>query len=230
MSIMNDIQHLGIIMDGNRRWAKSHGIPSLLGHQEGYENLKKIIPAVFDRGIHVLTLFAFSTENWKRGQDEVDHLLKLFSHAIDEEFANLTKKGVQVRFIGDIEAFPPTLRNAMKTCMEESKNNIKNILNIAVNYGGRSEIIHAIKTILRSSSTPDMVTEEMISHSIYTPDLPDPDLIIRTSGERRLSGFLMWQSAYSELYFTDTYWPEFTEADLDDALSDYAVRMRRFGL
>ena len=165
---MNDIQHLGIIMDGNRRWAKSHGIPSLLGHQEGYENLKKIIPAVFDRGIHVLTLFAFSTENWKRGQDEVDHLLKLFSHAIDEEFANLTKKGVQVRFIGDIELFPKSLRNAMASCMEQSRNNDKNILTIAVNYGGRSEIVNAVRALVRASTSPDDVTEDSIS------DFTDP--------------------------------------------------------
>lgn len=226
---MTSITHLGIIMDGNRRWAKSKGIPSLLGHQEGYETVKKIVPAVFDRGIHILTLFAFSTENWSRTKDEVDHLLLLFDRAIREQFNKLTQQGIQVRFIGDLTAFPESLKSAMIHCSNASASDSSHILNIAVNYGGRHEIVTAIKNIISKGIPPEEMTEELISKSTYTPDLPDPDLIIRTSGELRTSGFLTWQAAYSELYFTSTLWPEFSINDLDAALAEYTERKRRFG-
>lgn len=226
---LSSIRHLGIIMDGNRRWAQSRGMPGLLGHQEGYANLKRIIPAVFDREIKVLTLFAFSTENWKRSAEEVDHLLKLFAYAIKEEMMNLAQRGLQVRFIGDISEFPQSLKEAMKQCEKETENNSNGILNIAVNYGGRNEIVHAVKEIVKNNTPYESITEELISQNMYTYDLPDPDLIIRTSGEQRVSGFLTWQSAYSELLFIKKQWPEFSVNDLDEALAEYQNRQRRFG-
>lgn len=226
---MASLKHLGIIMDGNRRWATNRGLPSFMGHQQGYETLKKIVPAVFDRGISVLTLFAFSTENWNRTKEEVDHLLILFDRAIREQFEKLTEEGIQVRFIGDISAFPESLKSAMLHCSTASISHSEHILTIAVNYGGRYEILNAIKNIIRKGVSPEDITEELISRSLYTGDLPDPDLIIRTSGEQRTSGFLTWQAAYSELYFTQKLWPEFSIDDLDAALAEYEERQRRFG-
>lgn len=226
---MASIKHLGIIMDGNRRWAKGRGLPGIMGHQEGYEAVKRIVPAVFDRGIHVLSLFAFSTENWNRTKDEVDHLMKLFDRAISEHIMKLAEQGIQVRFIGELDVFPESLQRAMQNCMLISKNE-KHILNIAVNYGGRGEIVSAVKKIIHCTRDPEVVTEDLITRYLYTPDMPDPELIIRTSGEQRTSGFLTWQSVYSELYFTSKNWPEFSEEDLDIALAWYLERQRRFGV
>ncbi|MEK7648817.1 MAG: polyprenyl diphosphate synthase [Patescibacteria group bacterium] len=226
---MTDVKHLGIIMDGNRRWARSRGMPALFGHQEGYANLKKIIRHVFDRGVEVLTLFAFSTENWNRPQTEVNHLLSLFTLAFSKDIDALAQQGLQIRFIGDLSAFPKPLRDAMDASIESTKNNARGILNIAVNYGGRDEIVRSIQRIVKSGIASEDITEDVVSRFTYTADLPSPDLIIRTSGEYRLSGFLTWQSVYSELYFTPKSWPEFSEHDLDAALEEYQNRQRRFG-
>lgn len=225
---MVNINHLGIIMDGNRRWARSKGLPSIAGHQAGYEAVKKIVPAVFERGIQVLTLFAFSTENWNRGKEEVDCLMKLFSKAIQEQIKKLTNEGVRIRFIGDTSAFPKVLQQDIAACKATNNTKSGKALNMAINYGGRAEIVSAVRKIA-SEGTIDDISEELISANTYTAGLPDPDLIIRTSGEQRTSGFLTWQSAYSELYFSHTYWPDFTPEDLDLALVDYAKRQRRFG-
>ncbi len=229
MDTIPSVRHLGIIMDGNRRWAKSKGMPALLGHQEGYANLKKIIRHTFDSGVEILTLFAFSTENWKRPKNEVDHLLSLFTFAFSKEMDDLMQQGLRVRFIGDLTAFPQSLLEAMHECMEKTSNNTRGILNIAVNYGGRSEIVQSIKDIVKSGIAPEHITEDTVSQYTYTSDMPTPDMIIRTSGEYRLSGFLTWQSVYSELYFTQKHWPEFSEQDLDAALVEYQNRQRRFG-
>ncbi len=216
-------------MDGNRRWAKSKGMPALLGHQEGYANLKKIIRHAFDSGVEILTLFAFSSENWKRPKNEVDHLLSLFTFAFSKEMDDLMQQGLRVRFIGDLTAFPQSLLEAMHECMEKTKDNTRGILNIAVNYGGRREIVKSIKDIVKSGIPPEQITEDVVSQYTYTSDIQAPDMIIRTSGEYRLSGFLTWQSVYSELYFTQKHWPEFSEQDLDAALVEFQNRQRRFG-
>lgn len=216
-------------MDGNRRWACKRGIPKLLGHKKGYENLKKIADACFDRGIGVTTFFAFSTENWNRSKTEVAYLLKLLGTALNEEVARLNERNIKVRFIGDLTGFAPDLQERMRTTMRLTEKNTKGVLNVAVNYGGRHELLRTIRSITRDRVAPDAITEELVSSRLDTAGLPDPDLLIRTSGEQRVSGFLTWQAVYSELYFTKKFWPDFTPADLDRALFEYADRERRFG-
>lgn len=223
------IAHIAFIMDGNRRWAKRKGLPKLLGHKKGYENLKTIADACFDRGIAVATFFAFSTENWNRSKTEVTYLLALLGTALNEEVARLNERGIRVRFIGDLSGFAPDLEKRMRDTMALTAENTKGILNVAVNYGGRAEILAAVKKLIASGARPKDITEERFSESLTTAGLPDPDLVIRTSGEQRLSGFLAWQSVYSELLFTKKMWPEFSERDLDVALAEYADRERRFG-
>lgn len=223
------INHLGIIMDGNRRWARRRGLPSLLGHQEGYENLVRIVDAAFSRGISTLTVFAFSTENWNRSNEEVNQLLALFSRAFSEQAKRLHEKNIRMRFIGSLHSFPSSLYTAMHEAMQLTIHNTAGQLNVAVNYGGRADLVNAIKALIAARINPDSVTEEMISSYLSTHGLPDPDLIIRTSGEQRLSGFLTWETVYSELYFTEKYWPEFSSDDLDHALAVYESRQRRFG-
>jgi len=226
---MKNIQHLAIIMDGNRRWAQERGYPGYVGHEHGYETLKRISDYVFSRSIRILTVFAFSTENWNRAEKEVGVLLSLCARALQEQFGQLSKNGIQLRFIGDISAFPRVLQNEMVHITKETENNTRGILNVALNYGGRQELIRAVKNIIRDDIQPDNVTEDLISNYTYTQRLPDPELLIRTSGEQRLSGFLTWQTVYSELYFLQKYWPDVTVDDIDTALNMYAQRHRRFG-
>jgi len=214
-------------MDGNRRWATTRRLPSFEGHRAGYKKVEDILNWCRDAGIKILTLYAFSTENWQRSKKEVDFLMKLFYLAFTKDIKELHKNNICVRVIGRKNGLSEKIQKAIKRSEELTKNNTAIILNLAINYGGRPELVDAFNKILKNP--PKEITEDLISKNIYTAGLPDPDLIIRTSGERRLSGFLTWQSAYSELYFIKRHWPEFSKEDFDDALNDFANRQRRFG-
>lgn len=221
--------HVAIIMDGNGRWAKKRGLPRLAGHKAGVDNLRRVVRACVDFGVKVLTVYAFSTENWGRPKEEVDGLMNILETVIDNELRDLNKQGVQVRHIGDLEKLAPALRKKVLDGVALTRDNTSLTLNIAFNYGGRDEILHAVRAILRENPNPDDVTIETIGEHLYTAGLPDPDLIIRTSGEFRVSNFLIWQSAYSEWYVTDVYWPDFNKDQFKKALDAYADRDRRFG-
>lgn len=225
--------HIGIIMDGNRRWAKNRGLPTLQGHKRGYENLKKIIEYAFmEKNIKVLTFFAFSTENWKRSKEEVSYMMRIFNRAVDElkKMKQKNKKyKTQIRFIGDLKRFPLKMQKKMLEIMEKTKSNSDHFLSIALSYGGRDEIIRALKKIVANKIASDNIDEKLISNHLDTAGIKDPDLIIRTSGEQRLSGFLTWQSVYSEIYFSEKFWPEFSREDFDAAIKWFEKRSRRFG-
>lgn len=222
--------HLGIIIDGNRRWARKRGLPTLEGHRRGYENLKKVGEWAKKRGIKVLTAYCFSTENWNRSKKEVNYLMWLLAKALSKKSVReYNKKGVKLQIIGQKERLSKTLQKRIKEAEELTKDNKEVILNLAISYGGRPEIIQAVKKIIKKKIPANKITEDLISQHLWTADLPEPDLIIRTGGEQRLSNFLTWQSVYSEFYFTKKYWPAFTEKDLDEALKDYYQRQRRFG-
>lgn len=222
--------HLGIIIDGNRRWAKKRGLPVLEGHRRGLGKIKKIGDWVRKKGVKILTIYAFSTENWNRSKNEVSYLMKLIAGALSKRNINqYHKKGIKIQVIGQKERLSKALQNRIKKAEELTKNNKEVILNLAISYGGRPEIIQAVKNIIEKKIPADRITEDLINQNLWTNGLPYPDLIIRTGGERRLSNFFTWQSAYSELYFTQKYWPAFTEKDLDEAFEDYSHRQRKFG-
>jgi undecaprenyl diphosphate synthase len=221
--------HVGIIMDGNGRWATSRGLPRLAGHRAGVENLRRIIRASVAHGIRHLTLFAFSTENWGRPKAEVAGLLRLIERSLKQELPELHKQGVQLRHLGLLDGLSPSTQQKVRDAIALTRYNQRLILNLAFNYGGRAEIVHAIRRILAEGIRPIMLTEEKVSQYLYTTDQPDPDLIIRTSGELRLSNFLLWQSAYAEFYKTDVHWPDFDEIEFERALNHFAERERRFG-
>ena len=221
--------HVGIIMHGNGRWARSHGRPRLFGHRAGVENLRGILRASVELGISIVTLFAFSTENWSRPEDEVSGLLRILGDALENEVGELNKNGVQLRHIGDLSPLSAPLKQQIQAAVELTRNNHRLIANIAFNYGGRQEITEAVRKIVRKQIPPDDITEDVISAHLYTGDLPDVDLIIRTSGELRTSNFLIWQGAYAEYYVTPTYWPDFDKEELYRALVAYSQRNRRFG-
>lgn len=230
MENKNDIpHHIAIIMDGNRRWAKERRLPPTEGHRQGYENFKKTAKACFDAGVKILTAYAFSTENWKRSETEKSYLMKLFYEALKKEAEFFIKNDIKMNAIGQIEKFPENIRNLVHKITADTKNNKKGIVNIAISYGGRQEIINAVKKIIKEKINPDNVDEKFFSSRLYTAGQPDPDLIIRTSGEMRLSGFLPWQSVYSELYFSEKMWPDFNEDDLKKAIKEFQNRKRRFG-
>lgn len=222
-------KHIGIIMDGNRRWARSRGLPTLIGHKRGYDIAMKVGEWCLARGVKILTIYAFSTENWNRTKKEVSYLMKLLKRALTDEIDNLHKKGIQVRVIGIKKGLSQDILEAIKKAMAKTKKNKKGILNIALNYGGRVEIVEAVKKIIQKKYKPSQVTEGLINKNIFTAGLPDPDLIIRTSDEQRISGFLTWQSVYSELLFVKKHWPSFTEKDIDLAIEEYTKRNRRYG-
>ncbi len=222
-------KHVAIIMDGNGRWAKQRGLPRAAGHRQGTENLRNIIRAAVEFNIEILTIYAFSTENWNRPHREVNLLMQILEMVIDRELAELDAEGVQIRHIGELDGIAKRIQDKVKDACETTKHNQRLILNVAFNYGGRDEIVHAVQHIMEKGTDPKDVTEQMISDHMYTSGLPDPDLIIRTSGEFRLSNFLIWQSAYSEHYYTDVYWPEFNRECLLNAIDDFAARKRRFG-
>jgi len=220
--------HLGIIMDGNRRWAKKHGQGLLKGHSEGVDKVKKIGRLCRKLGVKILTLYTFSTENWKRPKREVNYLVNLVKESLnDENVKELNDEGIKVVVIGQKNRFSDDVREVLDKAENITKGNQKGILNIALSYGGREEIVEAVKRIIKKRIAPEKVTEDTISDNLWIQK--DPDLIIRTSGEKRLSNFLTWQSAYSELYFTDKYWPDFEEEDLKNAFLEYTRRRRRFG-
>ena len=222
-------RHVAIIMDGNGRWALSRGLPRLAGHKAGTENLRRIIRATVEFGIKYLTIYAFSTENWGRSPEEVQGLLGILEDVIDRELSELHQEGVQLRHIGRLEQLSPKLQKKVIRAMEFTKNNDRLILNIAFNYGGRDEIVHAIQHMMKDGIQPDKVTDDMVSQYMYTAGVPDPDLVIRTSGELRVSNFLIWQAAYAEWYITPTYWPDFDKEEYRRALKAYGQRDRRYG-
>ena len=222
-------RHVAMIMDGNGRWAVSRGLPRLAGHKAGTENLRRVIRASVDFGIKYLTIYAFSTENWGRPPEEVKGLMYILEDVIDRELDELNKEGVQLRHIGRLERLAPSLQEKVLDAIEVTKNNDRLIMNIAFNYGGRDEIVQAIQRMMKDGVPPEKVTDDLVNHYLYTAGVPDPDLIIRTSGELRVSNFLIWQAAYSEWYITPTYWPDFDKEEYRRALEDYANRDRRYG-
>jgi len=222
-------RHVAIIMDGNGRWAISRGLPRLAGHKAGTENLRRVIRASVEFGIKYLTIYAFSTENWGRPPEEVQGLLHILEDVIDRELGELHKEGVQLRHIGRLERLAPALQEKVLAAVEMTRSNDRLVLNVAFNYGGRDEIVQAIQRIMKDGFQPEQVTDELVSQYLYTAGVPDPDLIIRTSGELRVSNFLIWQGAYAELYSTPAYWPDFDKEEYRRALDTFAHRDRRYG-
>jgi undecaprenyl diphosphate synthase len=222
-------QHVAIIMDGNGRWALQRGLPRLAGHRAGTENLRRVIRTTVEFGIPFLTIYAFSTENWGRPPEEVQGLMRILEDVIDKELNELHKEGVQLRHIGRLERLAPTLQEKVLDAIEMTRENTRLTLNIAFNYGGRDEIVQAIQRIIKDGVPVADVTDELVSKYLYTAGVPDPDLIIRTSGELRVSNFLIWQAAYSEWYVTPTFWPDFDKEEYRRALEIFAQRDRRYG-
>ena len=222
-------KHVAIIMDGNGRWALQRGLPRLAGHKAGTENLRRVIRSTVEFGVKYLTIYAFSTENWGRPPEEVKGLMYILEDVIDRELNELHKEGVQLRHIGRLERLAPSLQEKVLDAIDVTKNNDRLILNIAFNYGGRDEIVQAIQRMMKDGVPPEKVTDELVSQYLYTAGVPDPDLIIRTSGELRVSNFLIWQAAYSEWYITPTFWPDFDKEEYHRALEAFSHRDRRFG-
>jgi undecaprenyl diphosphate synthase len=216
-------------MDGNRRWAKERNLPTFEGHFSGYEKLKKITDWTFNRGIKVISVYAFSTENWNRSPEEVNYLMKLLRKGIDEEVIVAKEKNFKILISGRILELPGDLPDFCQKAMDETKAGCKGILNICFNYGGRAEIIDAVKKMIKNNIEVDQVHEGMLKKYLYNSTLPEPDIIVRTSGEQRLSGFLLWTGAYAELMFLEKYWPDFEESDIDKIIVEYNNRQRRFG-
>ena len=222
-------RHVAMIMDGNGRWALARGLPRMAGHKAGTENLRRVIRAAVEFGIKYLTIYAFSTENWGRPPEEVRGLLNILEDVIDRELKELNQEGVQLHHLGRLEKLAPSLQEKVLDAVELTKHNERLILNIAWNYGGRDEIVQAIQRIIKEGIQPDKVTDELVGQYLYTAGVPDPDLIIRTSGELRVSNFLIWQAAYSEWYVTPTYWPDFNKEEFRRALETFGRRDRRYG-
>lgn len=233
LELKNMPKHIGIIMDGNGRWAKNKGWPRALGHRAGVESLRGIVTTAVNIKLNVLTVYAFSTENWKRPMDEVSLLMRLFSEYLDSEIEELHTKNVQIRFIGNIHGLAMELQEKIDKTQRHTKNNTGLVFNLAVNYGGRAEILQSVRKLGEKIANGELlaenITEQHISDHLYTSGLPDPDLLIRPSGDFRISNFLLWQSAYTEYWFTDIYWPDFTPDHLMKAIEDYQKRERRFG-
>lgn len=233
MDSANIPRHIAIIMDGNGRWAAVRRLPKIMGHKKGAETIRSISKACIEAGIEILTLFAFSTENWKRPKEEVDLLMGLLRDYLKTEKNELKKNGIKFMAIGKLEELPDDIRAGIDNLTAETSGNNKLILNLAINYGARSEIVDATVAIAKKIKSGAIeigsINEETISNHLYTKGLPDPDLIIRTSGEMRLSNFLLWQASYSEIYVTKNLWPDFTKKDLISAINDYSERIRRFG-
>ncbi len=222
-------QHVAIIMDGNGRWAIQRGLPRLAGHKAGTENLRRVIRASVEFGVKYLTIYAFSTENWGRPAEEVNGLMLILQNVIDRELNELHKEGVQLRHIGRLERLDPGIQKKVLSAIELTKNNDRLVLNVAFNYGGRDEIVCAIQKIIKDGVPAEDVTDELVNKYLFTAGVPDPDLIIRTSGELRVSNFLIWQAAYSEWYITPTFWPDFDKEEYRRALESFSHRDRRYG-
>ncbi|MER3469643.1 MAG: di-trans,poly-cis-decaprenylcistransferase, partial [Thermoflexus sp.] len=213
----------------NGRWAKARGLPRLAGHRAGTENLRRVIEACAELGVKILTIYAFSTENWRRPLEEIHGLFSLLEQMIDRELDDLDRNGVQIRHLGSLHGVPERLQQKIRLAVERTQGNSRLILCVAFNYGGRQEIVEAVRRIIADGIPPEAVNEDVISRYLYTAGLPDPDLIIRTSGELRLSNFLLWQAAYAEFYVTPVYWPDFDREELLKAIEAYSRRERRFG-
>lgn len=226
-------RHLAIIMDGNGRWAKKRGLPRSAGHREGAKAVKRVIANCSNLNIPILTLFAFSTENWKRPKNEIKYLIKLFERVLNREKANLIKNNIKINFLGRLDNLPNSLTEKMKEFQESTKRNSKLILNIAINYGGRAEILDALKSITLKVKEKKLNIEEInentIRDNLYTQNLPDPDLLIRTAGEMRISNFMIWQIAYTEFWVTPVFWPDFDKKNLVEAISNFQKRVRKYG-
>jgi len=216
-------------MDGNGRWARRRGLPRLAGHRAGVENLRRVLRAAVELHVPIVTLYAFSTENWKRPAEEVQGLLRILGDALEKEVGELHKNGVQLRHIGDLTPLPDILTKQIQAAIELTKNNTQLITNIAFNYGGRQEILKAVREVIQEGIPADQVTEDVISAHLYTKDTSNVDMIIRTSGELRVSNFLLWQGAYAEYYVTPVYWPDFDKSEFYKALAAFSKRDRRYG-
>ena len=229
----NNLQHIAVIMDGNRRWAKLHNLPSAFGHKKGVDSLKKVVRACDDFGIKYLTVYAFSTENWHRTKEEVSFLMDLLAKTLGDELDELHQNNVVIRFLGDISQLNKKLQDVVSNAEEKTKNNSGVNLQIAFNYGARDEILKAVKSIskkvLDKKLNIDDITEDTISNELYTKDIPNPDLLIRTGGEKRISNYLLWQIAYSEILVVKEFWPEFDKNSLAKAVEEFNLRNRRFG-
>jgi undecaprenyl diphosphate synthase len=223
-------QHIAIIMDGNGRWAQARGLPRLAGHRAGTENLRRIIEACVEFGVKYLTVYAFSTENWGRPEDEVSGLMGIFDEVFERELTELHKQGARLQHIGRLDEVRPSLQEKVRNGIELTKNNDRLVLNVAFNYGGRDEIVQAIRSIINDGIKPEDVDEDVVSQHLYTAGIPDPDLVIRTSGEQRISNFLIWQAAYAEWVFPQTFWPDFGREELLAAIQEFGRRERRYGL
>ncbi|MBD2730824.1 isoprenyl transferase [Nostoc sp. FACHB-892] len=226
-------QHVAVIMDGNGRWAKRQGLPRIMGHKRGVDALKDLLRCCQDWGIQALTAYAFSTENWKRPQEEVDFLMTLFQRVLRQELREMIEENVQIKFVGNLQALPRSLQQEISRSMEATKHNGGIRFSVATNYGGRQEILQACQAIAKQVQQgllqPDEINEQVFESHLYTAGITDPDLLIRTSGEMRLSNFLLWQMAYGEIYITDALWPDFDRAEFHRALCAYQQRERRFG-
>jgi undecaprenyl diphosphate synthase len=220
---------VAIILDGNGRWARRRGLPTAAGHRAGARTVRRVVEAAIEIGIDDLSVFAFSTENWSRPQDEVDALMEIFAETIERELPDLAEQGVRVRFIGRRDRAPDELRRRMGAMEDRTELNTRINLWVAFDYGGRAELVEATRRIVESGVDADEIDENVFAANLYAPELPDPDLLIRTSGELRISNFLLWQLAYTELVFVDEFWPDFGERELRAALAEYASRRRRFG-
>lgn len=224
-----NLQHIAVIMDGNRRWAKERNLPSAMGHKKGVDALKTMLRACNDFGIKYLTVYAFSTENWNRKQEEVDFLMDLLAHTLKNELNEMHQNNVVINFIGDLTRLSKKLQEILNNAVEYTKNNTGVRLQIAFNYGARDEIVAAVKSIVKKGIKSECITPEIISENLYTSAIPDPDLLIRTGGEMRISNYLLWQIAYSEFYVIKQFWPEFDKKSLADAVLEFAHRQRRYG-
>ncbi len=224
-----NLEHIAIIMDGNRRWAKDKNLPSAMGHKKGVDSLKNVLKACHKFGVKYLTVYAFSTENWNRKPEEVEFLMDLLAHTIKNELDELHENGVVINFIGDLTKLNFKLQEILNNAVEHTKDNKGVKLQIAFNYGSRDEIVNAVKKIVSQGVQADDITEDLISKQLYTQNIPDPDLLIRTGGEMRISNYLLWQIAYSEIFVTKEYWPDFDEKSLAGAIEEFGNRQRRYG-
>ena len=221
--------HVAIIMDGNGRWARNHGFPRVVGHRQGVERIHPVALACARRGVQYLTLYAFSTENWRRPQAEVSALLRLLGTMIDEEARTCLRDNLRLRLVGSVERLSATLQQKVSAAIALNSANTGLTLCLAFDYGSRDEIVRAARTIVAQASRPDEVTEDVVAQNLFTAGMPDVDLLVRCGGEMRLSNFLMWQATYAELYFTDVLWPDFGESELDSTLTEFSRRNRRYG-
>lgn len=222
-------KHIAFILDGNRRWARARGLPTFQGHRAGFKIAEKIIEKCFNLGIKYVTMFAFSTENWNRSIEEVTYLMRLYDLMARRLRWRLNKHGIRIRVIGDMSKLPQFLKKSLVKATEETKNNTRMTVNIALNYGAREELVQATKNLIKKGLKSEDITQEIIDQELDTQGQPDPDFIVRTSGEQRLSNFLLWQAAYAELYFPSVNWPDFNEEELEKALQEFGRRQRRFG-